>query len=263
MRYNIAMELSKPQKYIARVSDSYYLTENKHFLLVKFELVQPDRFSFLAGQYVSIKVHENGERRSYSIVSTPDDNHGFEIVAEMVPKGMGSMYLAKLKPGDAIEVLAPLGRFVVNTPLNLPGRQAGQSTIKPLENKLLFVATGTGIAPVYSMINDLLINRHETRAMRLHWGMKSEQNLFWFDNFERLEEEHTNFVFDPVLSSPSEEWDLCTGHVQDCLKRDFGKEGLRDWEAYICGNPKMVEGVMELVQQLGVMPEAVHHEKFT
>jgi NAD(P)H-flavin reductase len=135
------MEFAKAQKYTARVSDKYYLTENEKFLYVKFELVLPDRITYLAGQYVSIKVNEQGERRSYSIASSSDDNHGFHILAEMIEGGKGSEFLKHAVIGEVVEVLAPLGRFVVNVPLN-------QSTIKPLENKLLFVATGW-IAPIY------------------------------------------------------------------------------------------------------------------
>jgi len=249
------MEFAKAQKFIARVSDKYFLTDNKKFLYVKLELVEPDRISYISGQYVSIKVNETGERRSYSIASSSDDNHGFHLLAEMVEGGKGSDFFKNIKPGDEVEVMAPLGRFVVNTPLN-------QDTIKPLENKLLFVATGSGIAPIYSMINDLLINKQETRQIRLHWGLKNEANMFWFDNFERLMEQHPNFVFDSVLSQPGEDWDLCTGHVQDCLRRDF-QSGFVGWEAYVCGNPKMVEEVSALLVELGMKSEAIHHEKFT
>jgi Na+-transporting NADH:ubiquinone oxidoreductase subunit NqrF len=113
------------------------------------------------------------------------------------------------------------------------------------------------------MINDLLINKHETRPIRLHWGLKNEANMFWFDNFERLMGDHPNFVFDPVLSQPGEDWDLCSGHVQDCLRRDFAQKGLSDWEGYVCGSPKMVEEVCALLPQLGMKNENVHHEKFT
>ncbi len=245
------MEFPKPQKYTARVSDSYYVTDNKHFLLVKFELTSPDRLEFAAGQYVSIRIDEAGNRRSYSIASTSDDDHGFTILAEMVPTGVGSAFLTNLAPGDGVEVLAPLGRFVVDPSQLLP------------DSKILFVATGSGIVPIYSMINDLLINNHESRPMRLHWGMHGEENLFWFDNFMRLAEEHANFVFDPVLSHPSDDWDLCTGHVQDCLSRDFGEERLVGWHAYICGNPNMVEEVSTLVLSLGLQHDAIHTEKFS
>ncbi len=241
------MEFAKAQKYTARISDKYYLTDNEKFLYVKLELVLPDRMQYQAGQYVSIKVNEEGERRSYSIVSSPDDNHGFHLLAEMVEGGKGSGFLKGIAIGGEVEVLAPLGRFVVS---------------ESPEHKLLFVATGSGIAPIYAMINDLLITKHETRQIRLHWGLKNEANMFWFDNFERLMEQHPNFVFDPVLSQPGSDWDLCSGHVQDCLRRDF-VAGLNDWEAYVCGKPEIVVDIVNTLSELKMNPENIYHEKFT
>jgi NAD(P)H-flavin reductase len=133
------------------------------------------------------------------------------------------------------------------------------------ENKLLFVATGSGIVPIYAMINDLLINKDEKRQMRLHWGMRSEDNLFWVDNLGRLSEAHPNFVFDIVLSKPSAEWDLCSGHVQDCLSRDFAPSagsGLKGWEAYVCGKPDKVIDISSKLEELGMPKTNIYHEKF-
>lgn len=240
------MEFSKAQKYRARVSDTYYLNEGKSYLLVKLELVEPDEIVFQAGQYVSIKVNVAGERRSYSIVSTPDINHGVTLVAEILPNGKGSEYLRGLKPGDEVEILGPLGRFVVDE-------------VTP---KLLFVATGSGIAPIYGMIEDRLINKRDMRPMRLHWGMRDESKIFWLDNFQRLSDEHPYFVFDLVLSQPGPEWSLCSGHVQDCLVRDLEKVNIKEWAGHICGNPKMVEQVSELLAKMGMPESQIHHEKF-
>lgn len=241
------MEFAKAQKYIARVSEKYYLSDSEHFLLVKLELIKPDRMSFQAGQYLSFAVGARGVRRSYSIATTPDNNHGFSIVAEMIKGGKGSEFLRSLVIGATVEVLGPLGRFVVG------------ETSKP---KLLFVATGSGIVPIYSQINDLLVNRHESRPMRLHWGMRDSSRMFWVDNLGRLANEYPHFVFDPVLSRPDSSWSLCSGHVQDCLKRDFAQTGLSDWEGYVCGNPHMVEEVSEVLSNLGMTPASIHHEKF-
>lgn len=240
------MQLPKAQKYTARVSEKYYLSESEKFLLLKLELVEPDRMSFVAGQYVSIRVNERGERRSYSMVSTPDVEHGVTLVAEMIEGGKGTEYLKATPIGSDVEILGPLGRFVVES-----------------EKNLLFVATGAGITPIKAMIDDLLINKKEKRPMRLHWGMREERDMFWFDNFQRLAEEYSNFVFDQVLSRPSDRWGLCTGHVQDCLSRDFAKGQLKDWSAYVCGNPKTVESIEDKLIELGMTKEEIHHEKFS
>ena len=243
-----------PQKYTARVSDKYFVSDNEKFLYVKFELIKPDRISYQAGQYVSILINESGERRSYSIASTSSDEHGFHLIVEINEAGKGSSFFKNIQIGQEVEVMAPLGQFIIK-PLN-------QNTIKPFENKLLFVATGSGIVPIWSMINDLLINKAETRAMRLHWGMRNEEDLFFVDDLNQLTEEHPNFVFDIVLSKASDDWDLCSGHVQDCLKRDF-VTGLDGWEAYVCGKPEVVADIVDTLTKLKINPVDIYHEKFT
>ncbi len=241
-------------KLTAKLSDRYYLSENERFLLLKFELIEPNEIIFEAGQYVSIKINDKGERRSYSIASTPDNKHGFSLLAEIVPEGQGSTYLKTLLPGDSVEVLGPMGRFIVD--------KSQEATTR---NKL-FVATGSGIVPIWSMINDLLINKKVTTPIRLHWGMKKEVDLFWMDNLERLSEAHPNFVYDVVLSRAGDEWDLCRGHVQDCLSRDFDLSsgpGLEGWEGYVCGAKEIVLDICAKLEELKMKNEVIYHEKFT
>ncbi|MEI6690529.1 MAG: FAD-binding oxidoreductase [bacterium] len=243
------MENVVPQKFITKVAEKYSLTEDGKFVLVKIELTeQNNHLVFQAGQYVSIKINENGERRSYSIASTPEVDHGITIVVDVTPDGLGSKFIQQLIIGQDVEILAPLGNFVVEQE----------------KDNLLFVATGSGIVPLYAMINDLLINKQNKRQIRLHWGMHDESDLFWFDNLGRLAEEHSNFVFDVVLSSPKGEWTLCRGHVQDCLLQDLGNGVLKSgWEAYLCGNPKMIEEVSTDLQKLGMKSDKIKHEKFS
>lgn len=248
------MKFNKMQKYVARVSDKYFLTDNEKFVYIKFELVLPDRIEYLAGQYVSIKINETGERRSYSIANTPDDNHGFHLLVEVVGDGKGSNFLKNIEIGQEVEVLAPMGRFVVN------------DRIEGKNEKLLFVATGSGIVPLWSMINDLLIDKKETRQIRLHWGMRNEEDLFFVDDLQRLSDEHPNFLFDIVLSKPTDTWELCTGHVQDCLNRDFpaqGGQGLKEWESYVCGKPELVLDISLKLVELGMLKKNIYHENFS
>lgn len=239
------MEFVKPKIFRARLSEKYYLGEGDKYLFEKFELVSPNEIEFLAGQYVSIKVNEQGERRSYSILNTPDVDHAVSLVADLAPGGIGSSYLRDLEMGEEVELLGPMGDFVVND---------------TRADRLLFVATGSGITALYPMILDLLINKRETCPMRLHWGLRYERDIFWLDNFERLMEEHSNFVFDLVLSRPTPKWSLCSGYVQDCLKRDFRE--ISEWEAYICGGKEMVAQVTKLLKEKGMNEAMIHSERF-
>lgn len=209
----------------------------------QFSLEFPVEFAFLAGQYVSVKVAGDGSRRSYSIASGPDGNQ-IELLIDVGPMGRGSKYFLSLNEGDMVEVMGPLGRFV----------------LPPSLKKVLFVATGSGIVPFRPMIRELLEKRGFTDEIHLDWGMRYEEDLFWIDEFKKLETDHPNFRFDVVLSKPTKEWYACSGHVNDCLiKHRASWEG---WEVYLCGSQQMIEEVATLLSGLGVRREEIHFEKF-
>lgn len=236
-------DIQKPQQFLARLEDFRQL--NEKFIHLSFELVEPHRISFQAGQYVSVKVDEQGTRRSYSIVSRPDIEHGFELLVDISPDGIGSQFLQNLELGDEVNALAPLGQFVVP--------QDGGETA------LIFVATGSGIAPLYSMLLDQLQVKQDSRPMVLYWGMRYAKHLFWMDELQELAESFDNFSFYPVLSKPSPEWELSKGHVTDLVKVHDLPEGAG---YYLCGNAAMIEDVKQVLQEKQVAPERIHHEKF-
>lgn len=238
------MNFPVPTQCTARLEDKTQHTDK--FVQYAFELDQPHRMEFVAGQYVSLKVSDHGERRSYSICSTPDIKHGFELLIDHSPQGLGSKYLENLQFGDTVNVLSPLGRFVVEE--------------RPEEQALGFVATGSGIAPIRSMILDQLQVKKDTRKMVLYWGLRHESDMFWQLEFQELSETFPNFQFHPTLSKPeSEKWTLCNGRVTNCLN---DHDLMPNAGYYICGNERMLHDVVDLLAQKGVPAENVHHEKF-
>ena len=239
------MQFAPPKQYLAKFEDK--IQHNEKFVQYMFELVEPHDMPFVAGQYVSIKVNDAGERRSYSICSSPDITHGFELALDITPGGAGCKYLEGLQFGQEISLLGPMGRFVV------------EDEALAKEPALIFIATGSGIAPFHSMLLDMLQLRHDTRPMVLYWGLRHEQELFWELEFKDLSEHFPNFSFHPVISRPGAEWNLCTGHVSDCLI----KHGIAQPAGfYLCGNKPMIEETTALLLQTGVTPEYIHHEKF-
>lgn len=203
---------------------------------------------FEAGQYVSLKVNEEGERRSYSLASSPDETN-LTIMADVTPMGLGSKYILGLNVGDEIEILGPLGMFMVTE------EQRAETT-----RGFVLVGTGSGIAPLRAMVRDLLINKKEKRPVQLNWGMRYEQDLFWTAEFLELQKMYSNFKFDLVLSKPTETWPYCKGHVGDCLvghQTDF-----TGWQAYLCGNKEMMSETSQLLINHGVPVNGVHVEKF-
>lgn len=232
-----------PQQFKARIEDR--VVHNDKFMTVSFELIEPNRMPFQAGQYVSIKVDEAGTRRSYSIASRPDIDHGFELAIDVTPGGVGTTFLQNSPIGTEVSVLGPMGAFVIED--------------DPTEKAIVLVATGSGIAPLRSMLLDLLQVKGDTRPIRLHWGIRYVESLFWENDFQDLVEAYPNFSFDPVISRASEGWTLCRGRVTDCLAHH---ELPPEAGYYLCGGKPMIESVSQLLAERGVGPEHIHHEKF-
>ena len=221
----------KPQQFKGKVAE--HILFNDKFQYLHVELIDPNQIEFTAGQYVSVAIG-GGERRSYSIASEPSLDHAMQ--------GKGATFLKNLRPGDEIEFLAPLGRFVVEN-----------------ESKLLFVATGSGITPIRSILLDLLQYNQDPREMRLLWGVRMVNELFWLEHFRKLHDLYDNFTFMPILSKPPEKWPLVAGHVTkevEALALD------QSWGAYLCGNRFMIEEVSALVAKKGIPQNQIHFEKF-
>ncbi len=228
------------------------------FRYVDFELIEPSRIEFQAGQYVMVKIPGEERLRQYSIVSSPSMNHGVELLVDVSPGGAASKYLASLKPGDEAEVMGPAGQFIVKSTTSTTGSASSGGS---REEQLIFVATGSGIAPIKSMIDDLLIDKNDARRMWLHWGLRSPEDMFWFDDLAKMAEEHDNFTFDMVLSQPPEGWELCQGHVTECVLKHH--TDLTNTGIYLCGNKEMIEEVRQKLLEKGISFDMIHNEKFT
>lgn len=233
-----------PQQYLAKVSEHFSI--NDKYDSFKFELIKPNLLEFVAGQYVSIEVGE-GLRRSYSIVNQPSIDHLVELCVDILPQGKGTSYLKNLKPGDEVKFLAPLGLFKVESAADK-------------EEKLLFMATGCGIAPVKSMLFDLLEDKQDKREIRLFWGLRYVEEMFWEEKFRQLEEYYPNFKVQIVLSKPPERWPMEAGHITDLVKRNISWD--KTWGVYLCGSRDMVEEGKQLVETMGVLKDQIHFEKF-
>lgn len=210
--------------------------------LIKFEFESD--INYEAGQYLSLKVSETGERRSYSIASR-SNGRLLELMVDVAPMGVGSRYVLGLKVGDRVEALCPMGSFSVQ-----PSEVSGQM-------RMLFVATGSGIVPMKPIIEDLLIDKKYQGKMQLLWGMRHEEELYWINEFRQLEKDHPNFDFRLVLSQGGSSWGGKRGHVADVF--DDSYDG---WCAYICGNKEMIAQTAAKLETIGVKKENIHFEKF-
>lgn len=214
-----------------------------------FSLEFQDPYDFLAGQYVSIKVASDGTRRSYSIASPPDGKT-IELLIDVSPGGVGSKYFLSLNEGEVVETLGPVGIFTFVTKSPKPNR--------------MFIATGSGIAPLRAMTLDSLHKKMALGEVRLLWGMRHEEDLFWQEEFVQLNREFANFSYQVVLSKPSENWHGESGHVEDCLRKGFmiQERDLGSWEFFLCGGQEMIMETGAYLASQGAAKENIHFEKF-
>ena len=213
----------------------------RHFV---FQVPEVERLQFKPGQFVSFTETLAGKKiiRPYSIASLPDGNR-FELCLNLVPEGIFSPYLFSLKPGDAVEIGAPLGFFDIRNP----------------DKEALFIATGTGIAPFRSMAPDYL-QRPQARQLTLLFGIRYENSIYYREEFEHLAREYSNFRFWPTLSRPESSWSGRSGHVQTHLLEALGDR--RDLDVYICGLKAMVDDVRGILKAMGFDRKQIIFEKY-
>ena len=155
MLANHKMKLIKKEKVSDKVD--YYL----------FSLNQ--KLNFLAGQYISIKVSDT-VRRSYSIASQPSKRNQLELYIDLSPQGPGTKYLDKLSKSSELEFIGPIGMFTIS---------------EEEANDLLFIATGTGIAPLRSIYLDLLEKGYK-KEIRVLFGIRHIKGMFLAKELEDI-----------------------------------------------------------------------------
>ena len=213
---------------------------------ISFRLLAPPEISFKAGQFVSFDVvHPTFNRpvtRPYSIASPPQQRDSITLLLNLIPGGPGSTYLFSLKEGDHTQFKGPTGAFYLRDDAT---------------RDLLFVATGTGIAPIRSMLLDRL-ERGPSRAVTLYWGLRSERDLYYQDELETLARRHANFSFLTTLSRPEGSWKGQTGRVTRLVDERIAS--VANLAVYLCGNSGMIKDVSAIISQRGLCP--IYREKY-
>lgn len=231
------------QGFTATVSRIRDLTHDVREITLR--LVVPPAINFKAGQFISFEVvHPQSQRpvvRPYSIASPPS-RPDIDLVLNLVPGGPGSTYLFGLKEGDETRFTGPAGSFYLR---------------EDVSRTHLFVATGTGIAPLRSMLH-ALIERGGSRPVILYWGLRSLPDLYYQDELARLAGTHPNFSFITTLSRPESDWTGERGRVTRLVEERIAS--VQDLAVYLCGNGGMIKEVSEIIRKKGLCP--IYREKY-
>ena len=218
--------------------------------VLTFRTAPDDSFAFAPGQYVTFFLSRAGRSvtRSYSFFSPAGKINRFDLLIKQVPGGFGSTFLCGLSPAShpTLKGLAPLGRFLLKDPDH---------------RTVVFVATGTGLAPFIPMLDDLRSHVPETPTW-LIFGNRFREDLIYFDELRALEIAWPAFHFLPILSRPPADagWPGAVGHVQGALRERF--PDLSGSDVYLCGVPEMVNETQELALHLNCPRDHVFVERY-
>ncbi len=243
---------------------------------MEFVIDELESFPFAAGQFVSaVAEDEHGKQqtRAYSIASAANRNR-FDICVNRVEGGFFSNHLADLPDlpiGGTIQVHGPHGYFTLREPVT----------------DSIFVATGTGVAPMRSFVQWLFPeggpDRSEGKDIWLVYGTRYSSEIYYHEEFEALARRIPNFHYIPTLSRAPEAWGGLRGYVQDHVSRIVEKRAARlglpmpqpapdpatpaaqlrfDIYAYICGLNNMVAGVRDRLAGFGWHRKQIVFERY-
>jgi benzoate/toluate 1,2-dioxygenase reductase component len=197
---------------------------------------------FLPGQYVNIDVPGSGQHRSYSFSSAPGESK-VSFLIKKIPGGVMSTWLESAKPGDALDLVGPLGSFY----------------LREVQRPLLFLAGGTGLAPFLSML-EVLARTNAQQKVHLIYGVTRDLDLVQVEAIEAYTAKLANFSYATVVAEETSSHPR-KGWVTQHIPADALNEG--DVDVYLCGPPPMVDAVRKHFDDNGVKPNSFHYEKFT
>ena len=237
---------------VIRIEDESSTTKR---FWAKVETDEP--LNFKAGQFVTmdLPIHEKRTKRwrSYSIANHPDGSNILEFCVVKLDGGAGTEYLfEEVEIGTNIRFKGPSGTFT------LP---------KNIENDLVFICTGTGVAPFRSMLWDLIEQKKSHGNIHLIFGTRFGEGILYKNEFKELEKQMPNFKYSIALSReenmPSlNGTEIRKGYVHQFYLDDY-KEINPNVDFYICGWSNMIdEAVENLILKLGYDKKQIHYELY-
>ncbi len=213
---------------------------------VTLQLPAVEPMPFEAGQYLDVLL-DGGHRRSFSIASDPSDPHFLQLhIRRVAGGGFSEQVFGELREGALLTFEGPFGAF----------------RLRPAHGRTrLFVAGGTGLAPILSMLSQAIAQGLEAPA-HLFWGARGRADLYHDSVLERWRDEQPLLTYTPVLSEPgaNDDWNGATGFVHEAVIAAY--PDLSAVDVYMAGPPAMIEAGQHLLPASGLPPERLFFDSF-
>jgi len=250
---------------------------------VRFKLASGQKLNYKAGSYMQFQIpsgtnklvpenipqefqaywheYENGDfqhtgaLRSYSLASS--DCESDELVFNVrwqtandagQPAGVGSSYLGSMKEGEQITALGPVSEF---------------ANLESSAKTKVYLGAGSGVAPLRSMLKERFNTNEQNARTFFLFGARSELDIPYREEFERMESTNYQFTYVPILSNPNNDWRGKKGYVQDWLTELWDLFGdITETEFYLCGPKAMMLAVEDLLLNKGANSTLIFKDDF-
>nr|WP_299343290.1 ferredoxin--NADP reductase [Allomuricauda sp.] len=235
------------------VANKEQLTPNSVSLTFEIPEALKSTFNFIAGQYITLKHHVNGQelRRAYSISSAPSSGK-LTVGIKKMPNGTFSVYANdQIGQGDILEVMPPEGRFIFQ-PNGTP-------------KKVAAFAAGSGITPIMSIARSVL-ESHSESTFVLVFGNQSAEETMYLSAIQNLQKEYGDRLFVQHIYSRAQEDGAMFGRIEKSTVNFIVKNKFKDvdFEAfYLCGPEEMINTVSDTLKTNGVQEDKILFELFT
>ena len=226
------------------------LTRATHdVMLMRLQLPASDVFRYHAGQYVEALLRD-GDRRAYSMGNAPYtqlENPGLELHLRHTPGGKFTDHVfGAMKEKEIVRIEGPFGSFYLR-----------EDSPKPI----IFLASGTGFAPIKAMIEHLKF-KASARPAVLYWGGRRPADLYMNDWVQARLAEMPNLRYVPVISEalPEDAWTGRTGFVHKAVLEDLAD--LSGHQVYACGAPIVVDSAQAAYIAAGLPAEEFFADSF-
>ena len=217
-------------------------------MALHLKLPANEKLVFLAGQYVEFLLKDGG-RRSFSMANPPHDSELVQLHVRHVAGGQFTDHVfSKMKERDILRCEGPMGTFFLR---------------EESEKPIVFVASGTGFAPIKAVIEHMF-HKDIARPMTLYWGGRRPKDLYMNELAAAWAAEHAGFKYVPVISEalPEDNWSGRSGFVHRAAMQDF--PDLSGHQIYACGVPIMVDSAKrDFVASCGLPEEEFYADSFT
>ncbi len=182
-------------------------------------------------------------------IATPPWDHKKNIL-QKVPSGISSSYIFSKKPGDKVMISGPYGEFFINDS----------------DSEMMYIGGGAGMAPMRSHILHLFYTLKTKRKVTFWYGARSKREIFYEEDFRKIEKEFPNFTFNIALSEalPEDNWKGMTGFISKAILKHYLKDHIEpeDIEYYLCGPPLMMTAINKMLYNLGVEKDMIRYDEF-